>query len=41
MRKYVNAPNLKIKKGGAYESVDQLRRNLTNVAKERDDKPTN
>jgi hypothetical protein len=41
MRKYVNAPNLEISKGGTYESVEQLRHDLANAAKERGDKPTN
>ena len=41
IRKYWNAPDMKIEKGGTYESVDQLRRDIANASKERGDKPTN
>ena len=37
IRKYWNAPDMKIEKGGAYESVDQLRRDIAAATKKRGD----
>jgi len=43
IRKYWNAPDLKVEKGGMYESVDKLRRDIADATKERKRgaKPTN
>jgi len=35
MRKYSNAPDLKITEGGGYESVDKLRADIADAIKER------
>jgi hypothetical protein len=41
IRKYWEAPDLTTEKGGAYESVDQLRRDIANASKKRGGRPTN
>jgi len=40
MRKYLNAPDMKISEGGTYKDIDELR-GIADAIKERDDKPTN
>jgi len=40
IRKYWNAPDLKILEGGTYEEIDEIRE-IADAIKERDDKPTN
>ena len=40
IRKYWNAPDMKISEGGTYDDIDEIRE-IADAIKERDDKPTN
>jgi hypothetical protein len=40
IRKYWNAPDIKISEGGTYDDIDEIRE-IADAIKERDDKPTN
>jgi hypothetical protein len=40
IRKYLNAPDMKISEGGTYDNIDEVRE-IADAIKERDDKPAN
>ena len=40
IRKYLNAPDMKISEGGTYSDIDQIR-DIADAIKQRGDKPTN
>jgi hypothetical protein len=40
VRKYLNAPDMKISEGGTYDDIDEIRQ-IADAIKDRGDKPTN